>query len=108
ARGWLAGCGWMMLGRGGQRRERPIVDRMVGAPERLVFEGGPILEPPLRQDKESRRPIAVEGDALDTIAACPPLTIVETAQLRELKARWSHRLAGESANTRAAFVAKQA
>jgi hypothetical protein len=108
ARCWLAGFGWMMVGAGGQLLERSIVDRMVGAPERLVFEGGPILEPPLRQDKESRRPIAVQGDALDTVAACPPLTIVETAQLRGLRAKWSHRLAGESAKARAAFIAKQA
>jgi len=105
---WLAGLGWMTVGAGGQLLERSIIDRMVGAPERLVFEGGPILEPPLQQDKESRRPIAVEGDALDTLAACPPLTIVETARLRELKAKWSYRLAGESAKARAAFIAKQA
>src|SRR6516225_3821999 len=89
---WLAGLGWMMVGAGGQLLERSIIDRMVGAPERLVFEGGPVLEPPLSQDKESRRPIVVEGDALDTLAACPPLTIVETARLRELKAKWSYRL----------------
>ena len=108
ARCWLAGFGWMMVGAGGQLLERSIVDRMVGAPERLVFEGGPILDPPLRQDKESRRPIAIEGDALDTVGACPPLTIAETAQLRELKAKWAHRLAGESAKVRTAFVAKQA
>src|SRR5262249_46904389 len=105
---WLAGFGWMMVGAGGQLLERSIVDRMVGAPERLVFEGGPILDPPLRQDKESRRPIAREGDALDTVAACPPLTIVETGRLRELKAGGSHPPAGKSANTRAAFAAKQA
>jgi hypothetical protein len=108
ARTWLAGFGWVMVGAGGQLLERSIVDRMVGAPERLVFEGGPILDPPLRQDKESRRPIAIEGDALDTVAACPPLTIAETAQLRELKAKWSHRLAGDSAKVRTAFIAKQA
>jgi len=108
ARCWLAGLGWMMVGAGGQLLERSIVDRMVGAPERLVFEGGPILDPPLRQDKESRRPIAVEGNALDTIAACPPLTIAETAQLRELRAKWSHRLAGESAKVRTAFITNQA
>jgi hypothetical protein len=108
ARCWLVGLGWMMVGAGGQLLERSIIDRMVGAPERLVFEGGPILDPPLQQAKESRRPIAVEGDLLDTARACPPLTIVETAQLRELKAKWSHRLADASANTRAAFIAKQA
>src|SRR5262249_38256391 len=83
ARCWFAGFGWMMVGAGGQLLERSIVDRMVGAPERLAFEGGPLLDPPLRQGKESRRPIG--------IGACPPLKIAETARLRELKAKWAHR-----------------
>ena len=48
---WLAGFGWLMVGAGGQLLERSIVDRMVGAPERLVFEGGPILDPPVQQEK---------------------------------------------------------
>jgi hypothetical protein len=81
---WLAGLGWMMAGAGGQLLERSIVDRMVGSPERLIFEGDPILVPPLAQDRESRRPMAVDGVPLDTLAACPPLTIVETAKLRAL------------------------
>ena len=49
--GW-PGYGWMMVGAGGQLLERSIVDRMVGAPERLVFEGAPVLEEPLRQDQD--------------------------------------------------------
>src|ERR1700712_88962 len=36
---WLAGFAWLMVGAGGQLLDRSIVDRMVGAPERLVFEG---------------------------------------------------------------------
>jgi hypothetical protein len=100
ARCWLAGFGWLMVGAGGQLLERSIVDRMVGAPERLIFEGGPLLDPPLQQDKKSRRPVAVEGDALDTLAACPPLTIVEISRLRQLKAKWSQQLASESAKAR--------
>ena len=92
---WLAGLGWLMVGAAGQLLDRSIVDRMVGGPERLVFEGGPVLAPPLVQDKESRRPIAVEGATLDTLAVCPPLTIVERAQLNELKARERARLAPE-------------
>ena len=36
---WLAGLGWMMVGAAGQLLERSIVDRTVGAAERLVFEG---------------------------------------------------------------------
>jgi len=105
---WLAGLGWMMVGAGGQLLERSIVDRMVGAPERLVFEANPILEPPLGQDRETRRPLPVDGKALDTVAACPPLGIVETSKLRVLKAKQAQRLAPESAKARAAFVAEQA
>ena len=105
---WLAGFGWMMVSTSGALLERSIVDRMVGGPERLVFEGGPVLVPPLQQDKESRRPIAVDGVALDTVAVCPPLSIVERARLDELKARERERLAPEMAKAREAFVEAQA
>jgi hypothetical protein len=97
---WLAGLGWMMVGAGGQQLERSIVDRMVGAPERLVFEGTPVLDPPLGQDQEERRPIVTEGTVLDTVAACPPLTVLEKARLRELHAKAAYGLTGESAKAR--------
>jgi hypothetical protein len=86
---WLAGLGFMRVGRAGQLLERSPIDHMVGRPERLVFEGGPVLDPPLQQDRKSRRPVARDGDALDTLAACPPLSIVETARLDEMRARRS-------------------
>jgi hypothetical protein len=105
---WLRGFGWLMVGAGGQLLERSIIDRMVGAPERLIFEGGPILDLPLRQDRESRRPIPVDGDALDSITACPPLTILESAKLRELKAKQAHRLMPQSAKARAGFIGARA
>ena len=70
--------------------ERSIVDRMVGAPERLVFEGAPILVEPLAQSVEARRPDVTEGDWLDTLAACPPLTIVEKARVKELRSKATH------------------
>jgi hypothetical protein len=87
---WLAGLGWMIVGEAGQLLERSIIDRMVGTAERLVFEGGPILEPPLEQDKDSRKPIAAPGDALDTLAACPPLTVTERSKVEEEKAKATH------------------
>ena len=104
---WLAGFGWMLVSSSGALLERSIVDRMVGGPERLVFEGGPVLVPPLQQDKESRRPIAIDGVALDTVALCPPLSIVERARLDELKASEHARLAPEMAKAREAFVEAQ-
>jgi hypothetical protein len=105
---WLAGYGWLMIGAAGQLLERSIVDHTVGGPERLVFEAGPILDPPLGQDRESRRPVPMDGCALDTISACPPLTIVETSNLRARKAKARHRLAPDAAKARAAFVAGRA
>src|SRR5262249_38997425 len=105
---WLAGFGWMIVSTSGALLERSIVDRTVGGPERLVFEGDPVLRPPLRQDKESRRPTAADGVVLDTVAACPLLSIVERARLDELKARERARLAPEMANAREAFVEAQA
>ena len=96
-----------MVGQGGAWLERSIVDRMVGAPERLVFEGAPILVPPVAQDAEARLSVATEGEALDTIAACPPLTIVEKTKFARLLAIDKHRLAPESAKERDRFVEDQ-
>jgi hypothetical protein len=107
ARSWLAGLGWTMVGAGGQLLERSIVDRVVGAPERLVFEGPPILEPPLAQDTVSRRPVATDGIVLDTLAACPPLRTVEQAKLDELRAREAARLAPELAKAKADFITRR-
>jgi hypothetical protein len=108
ARCWLAGFGWMMVGAGGQLLERSIVDRMVGAPERLVFEGAPILLEPLAQSAEARQPHVVEGDWLDTRTICPPLTVLEKAELAQLHAKAKHELAGDSARARDEFVETQA
>jgi hypothetical protein len=105
---WLAGYGWMTVGAGGQMLERSIVDRMVGAPERLVFEGAPVLVDPLEQSVEVRRPRVTEGDWLDTLAACPPLAIAQKARVSELRSKATHRLAGESAKAREEFVGRQA
>jgi hypothetical protein len=105
---WLAGLGWYVVSSSGALLDRSIVDRMVGGPEHLMFEGGPVLAPPLVQDKKRRQPIAVDGEILDTEAACPPLSIVDHSRLVELKAKERVRLAPEMARARAAFVAAQA
>jgi hypothetical protein len=81
---------------------------MVGSPERLVFEGAPVLVPPLVQDAAARRPNATEGSALDTLAAMPPLTIAETARLRELISADRHRIAGDLKASRSEFIARHA
>ena len=84
---WLAGLGWTMVGAAGQLLERSIVDRMVGTPERLVFEGAPILDAPLAQDAMLRRAVVYEGEPLDTEAACLALTILDQAKLDERRAK---------------------
>ena len=101
---WLAGFGWHMVGAGGQLLDRSLVDRMVYAAERLVFEGAPVLVAPLAQDQSSRRPIIHDGTPLDTKAACPPLRIVEAAQLKDLKSRSAHALAPDRALERERFI----
>lgn len=105
---WLAGLGWLMVGAGGQLLDRSLVDRMVYAPERLVFEGAPILSRQLTQDQVLRRAMMHDGDLLDTITACPPLRIVERSALADLRAKEAHRLAPERGVVRARFIADQA
>jgi len=70
--------------------ERSIVDRMVGAPERLVFEGAPILVEPLAQSAVARQPCIEEGAWLDTKSICLPLDVREKAELAELHAKAKH------------------
>jgi hypothetical protein len=101
---WLAGFGWMMVGAGGQVLERSIVDHMVGQAERLVFEGSPILIEPLAQSIEARRPQVCDGGWLDTLAACPPLSIVDKAKLADLRNKAKHALAGETAKAQEEFI----
>jgi hypothetical protein len=105
---WLAGFGWMMVGKAGQMLERSIIDRSVGRPERLVFEAPPVLAEPLAQDAEARRPRVTAGEWLDTKTACPPLTIAEKSQLDELRIKAKHQLAGKSDEAREAFIGVQA
>lgn len=105
---FLAGLGWMMVGKAGQLLERSIVDRMVAAPERLVFEGPPVLVPPVAQDTVARQPRVFDGEPLDTVAACPPLTIVEQSCFAERRAKLASILAPEIAKQRARFVQEHA
>ena len=105
---WLHGLGWIKLGAAGQMLERSVVDRSVTAPERLVFEGAPILKKPLKQDRESRRPIVHDGDMLDTLTACPPLTPDEQRKVNKLKAEAKERIKPQAKKVEAAYVEKNA
>jgi hypothetical protein len=106
-RAWLMGYGWKMVGASGQLLERSIVDRMVGAPERLVFEGPPELVPPLEQDQSARQPLVFDGPPLDTRSFLD-LTLVERAALAELRRAETARLKREADQARSSFIAYQA
>ena len=67
---WLNGLGWFMLGGTGQLLERSVVDSTVGSPERLVFEGAPVLVPP-GAGPSPRRPVVTEGETIDTKSSDP-------------------------------------
>jgi hypothetical protein len=108
ARCWLRGLGWMMVGAAGQLLERSIIDRMVYAAERLVFEGPPILAPPLVQDLNSRCPQAREGGPLDSRRSVPDLSTFEKEQLKRIKAQAALGLASECRKARQAFISRQA
>jgi hypothetical protein len=102
----LNGFGWMMLGKSGSFLSRAIVDRTVGGSERLVFEGPPLLDPPLRQDP---RPAQVfPGGLLDTRSALPELTITERTKLKEIERAEIARLKPEAEKVRAKFIEHQA
>jgi hypothetical protein len=92
---WLHGFGWLTVSRSGQLLERSLVDRMVDAPERLVFEGAPIMVPPLAQDESSREPRVTAGPPIDSHALCLDLSRVEQAKLQALKAAEAHRLSDD-------------
>ncbi len=107
-RAWLAGFAWYNVGAAGQLLDRSLVDRMVGSPERLIFEGAPIIHPPLAQDPTARRPVVTPGDVVDTRAVCPELTAFEREQVAELRRADRHRVADHANAVRARFVDVQA
>ena len=103
ARCWLAGFGWGWISRGGAFMERSIVDRMVGASERLVFEGPPELQAAVAagQPAPGRRPR--RGARHD--GGLPAAHIVEQARFDDLTAKEKARLRPEMARVHDEFVA---
>lgn len=105
---WLHGLGYYGLGKAGQWLDRSLIDWSVGGPERLVFEGDPVLEPPLKQDKAARLAKVFDGTVLDTRESCPPLSAAEQAELRQLQAEAKVVLAPERARVREEYIAERA
>jgi hypothetical protein len=107
ARCWLRGYGWMIVGRSGQLLERSIVDRMVGGPERLVFEGPPLLVQPVAQSASDRRPMVTDGQVLQTRSVCLDLSMVEESRLRDFRSAEMRRLERKVAEARSVFFKHQ-
>jgi len=97
---WLAGCGWIMVGAAGQLLERSLIDAAVGSPERLIFEGPPILMPPLAQDGEARQARVTNGAPIHTRVILPDLSTAEKAQLATLKENARSALRSEAVSVR--------
>src|SRR5262245_7147575 len=100
---WLAGLGWGTVSAAGSFLERSLVDKSCASPERLIFEGPPIIKPPLVQ--EGRNAVAHDGTTLDT-RLCAPLTDAERAELQKLKDAEKHRLAPQLRAAREAWTAE--
>ena len=101
---WLAGFGYVAVGEIGQLLAYSIVDKSVYGPERLVFEGAPLVEPPLAQDAKVRRPQLHEGMVIDTLQAIPPLSEEETRQVSQMKAEAKRILKPAAAAKRKAWA----
>jgi hypothetical protein len=98
-RAWLCGYGWGMVSAAGSFLERSIIDRSVGSPERLVFEGPPLIDPQLVQ--APRLAVAYPGSILDTKICCAPLSPAEQDEVQKLKDAERARLKPEMDATRA-------
>jgi hypothetical protein len=81
-RAWLKGYGWIAISRAGSLLVRSPIDEAVASPERLIFEGAPIVVPPLAQGPRGAR--VVGRGLLDTRQALPELTSEEQHRVTAL------------------------
>ena len=97
-----------MVGAGGQLLERSLVDRMVYAAERLVFEGAPILDEPLMPGSRRRAPASSRASR-PTPAALPAPHHRRAGQAAGCESSRANRLArGTRRRSPRTFVKEQA
>jgi hypothetical protein len=101
---WLAGYGYYVVGGAGQLLDRSIIDASVYGPERLVFEGAPMIEAPLAQDREKRTPRTHAGSVIDTRSAIPDLSAKDRDRLAEVKAKAGAELKGAAEAARRSWA----
>ena len=102
-RAWLNGYGWIMITENGRMLERSIVDHTVWKPEGFAFEAPPILKKPLAQHAGRREPVVIEGEVIDTLAACPSLTSAERELFDRLVAEAKEERREEAERVKAAY-----
>ena len=99
---WQHGFGWHIIGAAGDLLERSLVDKMVGYGERLCFEGQPVVDLPLIQDIEVRKPQFVEAGAIDSTSVVPALSTYDRGRVDETKRASADALNPKAAEVRAA------
>jgi hypothetical protein len=83
-RAWLRGYGWIAVSKAGSLLIRGPIDEAVASPERLIFEGAPIVVPPLVQSGRTAR---AQGEGvLDTRRVVLDLTPEEQREYEALVA----------------------
>lgn len=84
---WLAGFGYIEIGKSGSLYEKTLIDRSVWDPERLDFAGGACCEAPYHQNRPD--PVVMnegfDADAFDT-SVIEDLTDAEEAQYKTIVA----------------------
>jgi putative DNA primase/helicase len=107
ARLTLAGLGWVLPSAAGHALHRTPADAAVGGPERLVFEGAPLVVPPLEQRADARDPTIFDGSWLDTRVALPDLSDEEQDALRRVQAENETAVADKLAAARHHYTARE-
>lgn len=92
---WANDFGWSFVSEGGAVLARGPVDASVALPEHPVFEGAPLIVPPLAQ-KKSRQAVAFDGEITDTRTAFPDPPAEVRQRAERSRAEWRARLKPEA------------
>ena len=105
ARAWLAGYGELFVDRAGRMHPRALLDVSVWQPERLSFEGPPVLLDGLVQNRPP--PQYSDGAFFDLEAALVPLTTEEQQRYHELVAEARQRLQPEATARSGQYIERE-
>ena len=78
---WLEGHGWFIISKAPALLRRGLIDASVGSPERLIYEGSPLLGKGIKQRRS--KPELIPGGMLDTFLL-PDLSKDEQKKLQAL------------------------